>query len=156
SFTDGVIVTSPSTARLLARDYRVEPDDITVVLPGNDRKHVAASGRRTTLALLAVGTVVRRKGYDVLVEALAMLRARPRHLTMVAARPRSPATAAALDEDVRARDLRERIEMVGAVPDERLAALHADADLFVLPSRFEGYGMAFAEAIAHGLPVIGT
>src|SRR5262249_62134780 len=37
-----------------------------------------------------------------------------------------------------------------------VAPLSLSADLFVLPSRFEGYGMAYPEAIAHGVPVIGT
>src|SRR5437588_12475077 len=46
--------------------------------------------------------------------------------------------------------------MAGAVSDDELAALYRDADVFVLASRFEGYGMAYAEAIAHGLPVVGT
>jgi glycosyltransferase involved in cell wall biosynthesis len=157
--TDRVIVTSPSTARRLAADYAVAAERITVALPGSEPRAGARSSRNGhdgPPALLAVGAVVRRKGYDVLVEALATLRDLPWRLTIVGDRTRSPAAVAGLDADVRRHDLGDRISLTGAVDDERLAALHAEADLFVLPSRFEGYGMAFAEAIAHGLPVIGT
>jgi glycosyltransferase involved in cell wall biosynthesis len=156
SFTDGVIVTSPSTARLLARDYGVEPDDITVAPPGTEPRVAASRGRNPPLALLAVGTVVRRKGYDVLVAALARMRDLPWRATIVGDCTRSPETVTAIEAEIRHHDLAGRIELTGAVDDKRLAELHANADLFVLPSRFEGYGMAFAEAIAHGLPVIGT
>jgi glycosyltransferase involved in cell wall biosynthesis len=48
------------------------------------------------------------------------------------------------------------VELAGVVSEERLEELYASADLFVLPSRYEGYGMAYTEAIAHGLPVVGT
>src|SRR5262249_48024666 len=154
--TDRVIVTSPSTARRLAADYAVAAERITVALPGSEPRTPRRDGRAGPLVLLAVGSVVRRKGYDVLVDALATLRDLPWRMTIVGDRTRSPATVAALEADIRRHDLAGRIVLAGAVDDQRLAALHADADLFVLPPRFEGYGRAFAEAIAHGLPVIGT
>jgi glycosyltransferase involved in cell wall biosynthesis len=154
--TDRVIVTSPSTARRLAADYAVAAERITVALPGSEPRTPRRDGRNGPPALLAVGAVVRRKGYDVLVDALASLRDLPWRMTIAGDRTRSPTTVAALEAQVRRHDLADRIEFAGAVDDAHLAALHAGADLFVLPSRFEGYGMAFAEAIAHGLPVVGT
>ena len=151
-----VVVTSPSTARLLAADYGVAADTITIAVPGSEPRSLARGSRDGTVALLAVGSVVPRKGYDVLVAALADIKDLPWRLTIVGDRTRDAATAAALDDNIRRHGLGERIDVVGAVDDHRLGALYAGADLFVLPSRFEGYGMAFAEAIAHGLPVIGT
>ena len=154
--TDRVIVTSPSTARRLSQDYGVAADRIAVALPGSEPKARASRDTGETVALLAVGALVRRKGYDVLVAALSGLEDLPWRLTIAGDRTRDPATAAALDDAIHRHGLADRIDVLGAVPDGRLDALHAAADVFVLASRHEGYGMAFATAIAHGLPVIGT
>jgi glycosyltransferase involved in cell wall biosynthesis len=150
-----VIATSAATARLLIADYGVPAEGLTVVQPGTDRATVHEP-RRGTLTLLTVGAIVPRKGYDVLVEALAQLKDHPWRLVIVGDNTRSPETAARLDEDIARYGLSDRIEIVGPVPEEDLAEFYAEADLFVLPSRFEGYGMAYTEAVAHGVPVIGT
>ena len=152
-----VIATSNTTARLLAADYAVPAGRLSVVAPGTDP--VAIPRRRSDRAetrLLAVGAVVPRKGLDVLVAALAELTALPWRLVIAGDLGRGVPTAERLAADIAARGLTGRIELRGAVSDDELAQLYADADLFVLPSRFEGFGMAYAEAIAHGLPVVGT
>ena len=151
-----VIVTGKATARVLARDYAVPPERITVVLPGADAVAHACAGRGHMVVLLSVGALVPRKGYDVLLAALAQVRDLSWRLTIVGARDRSPTTAAELDAAIAELDLADRVTLAGVVSSERLAALYTEADMFVLPSRFEGYGMAFAEALAHGVPVIGT
>jgi glycosyltransferase involved in cell wall biosynthesis len=151
-----VITTSGFTARLLASYYGVPVDRMTVVRPGNDPIAPARRPFNGEISLLSVGAVVPRKGYDVLIAALASLRDLPWHLTIVGDRTREVETAALLDCTVTRCALCERITFAGAVSTERLAAFYARADLFVLASRFEGYGMAFAEAIAHGLPIVGT
>jgi glycosyltransferase involved in cell wall biosynthesis len=152
----GVVVTSAATARLVASDYAVPAERITVARPGSDPAPLAHGSRNDVVQLLSVGAVVPRKGFDVLIAALATLTDLPWRLTIAGDRTRDPTAAAQLDTDIARHGLENRIAAPGAVSPQRLAALYAEADMFVLASRFEGYGMAYAEAIAHGLPVIGT
>jgi len=158
-----VIASSATTGRLLAADYGVAPDRLSVVAPGTDRvsprpslSDKQKSAGNATLALLAVGTVVPRKGYDVLVTALARLKDLSWRLTIAGDCERSPETVRRLRAKIAELALGDRITFCGAVAPIDLEQLYASADLFVLASRFEGYGMAYAEAIAHGLPVVGT
>jgi glycosyltransferase involved in cell wall biosynthesis len=151
-----VIATSQATARLLAADYDVSSDRMSVVAPGTEP--VAARPRRSgsTIALLSVGAVVPRKGYDMLVGALARLTHLPWRLVIAGDSGRNLETFRRLLADIASLGIADRITLAGTVTAEQLASLYASADLFVLPSRYEGYGMAYTEAIAHGLPVVGT
>jgi glycosyltransferase involved in cell wall biosynthesis len=152
----GVVVTSAATARLVAADYGVPAERITVARPGSDPAPQAQGSNDGTVRLLSVGAIVPRKGFDVLTAALATLPDLSWRLTIAGDRTRDRNTAARLDADIARHRLENRVTVLGAVPPQRLAALYAEADVFVLASRFEGYGMAYAEAVAHGLPVIGS
>jgi glycosyltransferase involved in cell wall biosynthesis len=152
----GVIVTSPSTAQLLLDGYDVPGELITVALPGTDRGEAAKGSSDGIVRLLSVGAVVPRKGFDILIEALAAIADLPWRLTLAGDRTRDAAATAQLDDAIMSNRLASKVELLGALPPDRLMALYGAADIFVLASRFEGYGMAYAEALAHGLPVIGT
>jgi glycosyltransferase involved in cell wall biosynthesis len=154
--TRGVIVTSPATARTLAAEFGVPGERITVAEPGTDRVAVVPRKQTGAVALLAVGAVTPRKGYDVLIEALSGLVDLPWRLTIVGDCGRDLPTVVRLRADIERHRLDPRVAIEDSVTDERLAGLYAASDLFVLASHYEGFGMAYAEAIAHGLPVIGT
>ena len=106
--------------------------------------------------MLCVASLVERKGYDVLIAALAHLKHLSWHLTCVGSHRLQPRTAAALVDQVRASGLAERVTFVGELDEAGLDAAYDIADLFVLPTRYEGYGMAVAEAVARGLPVVSS
>jgi glycosyltransferase involved in cell wall biosynthesis len=108
------------------------------------------------LQLLSVGSVVKRKGFDILLPALAKLTELPWHLTIAGDLTRDAEAVAQLQADLERFDLLNRVRVLGAIDSAHLQVLYSQADVFVLASRFEGYGMAYAEALAHGLPVIGT
>lgn len=150
-----VVVTSPSTARSLA-DYGVAESRIGVVPPGTDPAPLAQGSGGAAPRLLSVATLTPRKGHAVLIEALDSLRDRAWQLTCVGSRTRDRETAEGLAALIAARGLEARIDLAGEVAPAALEGYYATADLFVLASHHEGYGMAFAEALARGLPVLGT
>jgi glycosyltransferase involved in cell wall biosynthesis len=151
-----VVVTSDETARIVTADYDVPPQSISVVRPGNDPVSPAPGSNDGVVRLLSVGSVVPVKGYDVLIAALTTLIDMPWRLTIAGDRTRDPITAAQLDADIANHALGDKVAVLGAVPPERINELFLTSDVFVLASRFEGYGMALAEAIAHGIPVVST
>lgn len=151
-----VVVTSRATVADVAA-LSVPPARIAVVEPGTDAvAHPAPHRREATLQLLCVATLTARKGHSVLLEALAGLKHLQWSLHLVGSATRDPATAQHLRKACTALGLADRVHWHGEVDETDLAAHYAVADLFVLPSYHEGYGMAVAEALAHGLPVVAT
>ena len=151
-----VVVTSNTTARHLMAHYGVMSELIVVVPPGVDRASMARGSSNGVVQLLSIGAVVPGKGFDLLVRALATLSEIPWHLWIVGDRTRDMQTVTALDDAIARFGLAERIKMFGSVAWHDLERIFDRADLFVLASRYESYGMAYTEAIAHGLPIIGT
>lgn len=148
-----VVVTSAATAATLV-GYGVEPGRCVVIEPGTDTGPLARGSGGGTPVLLTVATLTPRKGHAVLFEALAGLTDRAWRLECVGSEQRDPATAATLRTGLAALGLADRVRLRGEAGPEALAAAYERADLFVWPSLYEGYGMALAEALAHGLPVV--
>ena len=152
----GVLVTSAFTARRLEA-YGVSPARVRVVLPGTDPVPLAAGpAPGDPPLLLSVGTVVPRKGQRVLAAALARLAALPWRCVCAGSLERDPGYAAEVAAFAREAGLAGRLRFAGECGAAELDRLYHRASLFVLPSHYEGYGMAFAEALARGLPVVGT
>lgn len=146
-----IVVTSPETARILTTEFGVAAYRLTVAVPGTEPRPRAPGGNEPP-HLVSVGSLIPRKGHDVLIDALGGLLDLPWRLTIAGSPDADPAWAAALRARAVEAGLGARITFAGAVPDT--ASLMASADIFVLPSRYEGYGMVFAEALAQGLPIV--
>ncbi len=167
-----IVVTSPATAVSLL-DYGVAPDRITVVLPGTGRPQAAGPAATTTattataaaasgapVRLLCVASLTPRKGHLLLVAALAACRQRDPaarwQLLCIGSAERDPACAASIRSRIMEHGLDAQIVLAGERDEVGVARAYEEADVFVLASYHEGYGMVLAEALAAGLPVVST
>ena len=147
-----LIATSNLTARRLAPEFGADPARIGVVEPGTDPAPRSAGSGGPGCAILAIGTLVPRKGHDVLLRALGTLADLDWTLTVVGG-PRDRVHAEgllALNEEL---GLTARVTFAGEVVEAALESLWQRSDLFALATHWEGYGMAAAEALARGVPV---
>jgi glycosyltransferase involved in cell wall biosynthesis len=156
AYAAAVIVTGDGTRDILIRDFGVPAGKITVAVPGVEQAQRAAETPfGQPLKLLAVGAVSARKGYDLLIDALAPIAGLPWVLTIAGAVLDMHAKAA-LDVQIIRLNLAGRIRFTGALDDKGLDELYRASDLFVMASHYEGYGMVLTEALARGLPIVTT
>jgi glycosyltransferase involved in cell wall biosynthesis len=158
SFARLVVVTSQATARRIP-SFGVSPQQIAVVEPGTAKAPLAIGsqgGGAAPGSLLCVSTLIPRKGHDVLLQALAQLRTLPWHLTCVGSADLDATTASAVRRLATELGLDHRVTFTGALSPDEVARHYHVADLLVMPTYHEGYGMAVAEALARGVPVVAT
>lgn len=148
-----VVVPSPHTARILSADYGVEPERITVARPGFDRPPAVTGTKDVPPLILSVGLLAERKGHDVLLAALARIRALPWRAEIVGP-VHDDAVARALEAQRDALGLAGRVTFRGSLGEAALEEAYARATLFALATRYEGYGMVLSEALLRGLPMI--
>jgi glycosyltransferase involved in cell wall biosynthesis len=150
-----VVVTSPATRRTLAESFGVTQSRVTVAEPGTDPAP-RAKGTGRPVQMLAVGSVVPRKGYEILIDALKPLVHLDWRLDIAGTLDRSTETARRVLAAIETGGLANRVTLHGALSEAQLSDLYDRTDLFVMPSLYEGYGMALAEALARGLAIVCT
>lgn len=152
---DAVIATSDWAVRRLVSHHGLAPERVHVAAPGADIAPLAA-GTDGVSRLLCVAAVTPRKGQHRLVEALAAVTDLPWSCVCVGGLNQDPAYVAELRALIAKHGLEDRLILAGPQAGAELDASYNTADLMVLTSYAETYGMAVTEALARGIPVLAT
>ncbi|MBA3488838.1 MAG: glycosyltransferase family 4 protein [Longispora sp.] len=155
SAASAIVTTSSWSRQRLLDVYALPAERVFTAPPGVDAAPLAigsADGSR----LLCVSAVAPHKGHDLLVRARATISDRSWTCVCVGTLRRDPGFVDTLHQQIRDHGIADRISFVGAVTGRGLDAQYAAADLLVLPTRGETYGMVVTEALARGIPVLAT
>jgi glycosyltransferase involved in cell wall biosynthesis len=150
-----VVTTSEWTRRRLAELYALPADRVHVAEPGVATARLAP-GTASGGSLLCVAALTPDKGHDVLLDGLAMATELSWHCTCVGSLVRDPEFADGVRRRAQNRGLGDRLRFPGSLVGPELDRAYAAADLLVLASRAETYGMVVTEALARGVPVLAT
>ena len=153
SVAAAIVTTSAWTRRRLQELYGLPADRVHVAEPAVDAAGLAA-GTAAGGALLCVAAVTSGKGHDVLLDALATTTDLSWRCECVGSLDRDPAFVEGLRRRALDGGLRDRLCFTGPRTGADLDRSYAAADLLVLASRAETYGMVVTEALARGLPVV--
>ncbi|MFO8042587.1 MAG: glycosyltransferase family 4 protein [Alkalispirochaeta sp.] len=112
----------------------------------------STAARRNSLRLLSVGSVIPRKNFHTVVDAVASM---PEvHLSIVGDTNVDTRYTELLREKISRHRISDRVVLRGRVPVDLLESEFENADLFAVPSQYEGFGIVFLEALSRGIPVI--
>ncbi|MFD5518199.1 glycosyltransferase family 4 protein [Streptomyces sp. NPDC127066] len=150
-----VVATSEWAVRRLVAHHGLAPDRVHAAAPGADIAPLA-SGTDGVSRLLCVAAVTPRKGQHRLIEALATVTDLPWSCVCVGGLTQDPAYVDHLRALIERHGLGDRLHLAGPQAGAELDASYAAADLMVLTSYAETYGMAVTEALARGIPVLAT
>ncbi len=150
-----IVVTGQTTVEALV-SRGVDPSRIRLVEPGTDRAPAARGSSEGSVAILCVAALTPGKGHELLLRALATVADARWVLTCAGSVERDPRTAERVRTLAAALGIADRVRLVGELDDRALAAEYDRSDVFTLATRRETFGMAVAEAIARGLPVVST
>lgn len=168
-----VLATTPQQLELLVQEYEVPPENCRMIPPGYDDNRFFPVGESTERALrqrlgftspvvMAIGRLARNKGYDLLIQGFQLVAQRDPNVTLFLAVGGTNLNANEekilneLKELVAQLGLNDRVRFGSFIPDDQLADYYRAADVFVLSSRYEPFGMTAIEAMACGTPTVVT
>jgi len=154
--SEKIIAVSNDTKGVLTEKYQVDARKVKVIPNGVDvgRFHPTRDVVKRKNSLLFVGRLDRRKGIDYLVEAILYVKKEiPDAVLFIVGEGKLKHK---LVEFIKSNNLTSNIIFLGSISDDELVEWYSKVQALVVPSLFEGFGIVCIEAMACGLPVIGT